>query len=71
MKFENIEVTTLEQVMISTRGSITHAASKLSMGRSTLRKHLKTPDNVIIMLVDGKLKPFICDRRTGHHKKAN
>ena len=72
MKFEPIMATTLEEVLIHTRGNQTEAAAIIGVNRGTLRKYLEggDTDKVLIVQRDGKLTPFVADRRNGHYKKG-
>ena len=69
MKFTETQTTTIDEVLISTRGNITHAAKKIGVTRDTLRRYIQKKDKVLLVEIDGKLVPFVADRRQGHHKK--
>lgn len=69
MKFETVMTTTLEELLISVRGNQTQAAELIGVNRGTLRKYIEQPEKVIIIQRDGKLTPFVADRRNGHFKK--
>lgn len=71
MKFEPILVTTIEEVMNSTGNNATKAAALVGVSRSTFLRYVNDPDSIILKMVDGKMKPYVCDRRQGHHKKGN
>ncbi|AUR86599.1 NinH [Vibrio phage 1.087.A._10N.261.45.F9] len=69
MKFTDTPTTTIDEVLISTRGNVTHAAKKIGVTRDTLRRYIQKKDKVLLVEVDGKLMAFVADRRQGHHKK--
>lgn len=72
MKFEAIMSTTIDELMISTRGNQVAAAEIIGINRGTLCRYIANKDKIMLVQVDGKLTPFVCDRRNGHHnKKAN
>ncbi|AKU42597.1 hypothetical protein [Vibrio phage H188] len=71
MKFTDTKTTTIDEVLINTRGNITHAAKKIGVTRDTLRRYIQKKDKVLLVEIDGKLVVFVADRRQGHHKKAN
>ena len=71
MKFTDTKTTTIDEVLISTRGNITRSAEKIGVTRDTLRRYVQKKDKVLLVEIDGKLVAFVADRRQGHHKKAN
>ena len=71
MKFTDTKTTTIDEVLINTRGNITHAAKKIGVTRDTLRRYIQKKDKVLLVEIDEKLVVFVADRRQGHHKKAN
>ncbi len=70
MKFTDTPTTTLDELLISTRGNKSHAATKIGITRTTLRNYIAKKDKVLLVQIDGKLVPFVADRRQGAHKKA-
>ena len=71
MKFTDTPTTTIEELLIKHRGNISHAALELGINRTTLRNYNKKKDKVLLVQVDGKLVPFVADRRQGAHKKES
>lgn len=69
MKFEATLTTTLEEVIKSVRYNQSVAAEIVGVTRGTLRKYLEEPEKVLLVQIDGKLTPFVSDRRNGHYKK--
>ena len=70
MKFTDTPTTTIDEVLISTRGNISQAAKAIGINRGTLRNYIAKKDKVLLVQVDGKLIPFVADRRQGAHKKG-
>lgn len=70
MKFTDTKTTTIKELLIKHRGNISHAALELGINRTTLRNYIKKKDKVLLVEIDGKLIPFVADRRQGHFKKA-
>ncbi len=71
MKFEAVMATTVGEVLRETEGNQSRAAKIIGVTRSTLAKYIDDPDKVMLVQIDGKLKPFVSDRRNGHYKKAS
>lgn len=71
MKFTDTPITTIDEVLISTRGNKSHAAAKIGINRGTLRNYIAKKDKVLLVEIDGKLVPFVADRRQGSYKKEN
>lgn len=71
MKFTDTPTTTLDELLISTRGNISQAAKAIGINRGTLRNYIAKKDKVLLVQIDGKLVPFVADRRQGAHKKES
>lgn len=71
MKFESTLTTTIDEVLTSTNNNQSQAAKVIGISRSTLSKYMKEPENVLLVQINGKLTPFVSDRRNGHHKKES
>ncbi|AUR89519.1 DNA binding HTH domain protein [Vibrio phage 1.124.O._10N.286.49.B1] len=71
MKFTDTPTTTLDELLIKHRGNISHAALELGINRTTLRNYIAKKDKVLLVQIDGKLVPFVADRRQGAHKKES
>ncbi|CAM0102530.1 hypothetical protein MYOV065v1_p0057 [Vibrio phage PS15B.2] len=69
MKFTDTPTTTIDEVLIEHRGNISHAAKMIGINRTTLRNYIKKKDKVLLVEIDGKLVPFVADRRQGSYKK--
>lgn len=69
MKFQEIKVTTLDDVLLSERFNQTKTAELLGVNRGTLRGWIRDKKQIIIALEDGKLVPYVADRRNGHWRK--
>lgn len=71
MKFQEIQATTIEQLMIAHRGNISQAAKDIGINRGTLRRYIVNKENVLLVNCGGKLKVYVADRRNGQYKKGN
>jgi len=71
MKFTDTPTTTLDELLEFTHGNKSHAATKIGITRTTLRNYIAKKDKVLLVKIDGKLVPFVADRRQGAHKKAS
>lgn len=69
MKFTDTPTTTIDEVLISTRGNISQAALKIGINRGTLRNYIAKKDKVLLVEIEGRLVPFVADRRQGSYKK--
>lgn len=67
--YEVAQYISLSTLMIAHRGNITQAAKEIGVNRGTLRTWLKTKQKVMLVKDNGKLTPYVSDRRQGHHKK--
>ena len=70
VKFSTVEFTTISALLDFYGGNLTHAAARLGVNRTTLRRYVNENIDVIILKVNGQLRPYTKDRRTGHHKKG-
>ena len=63
MKFTDTPTTTLDELLEFTHGNKSHAATKIGITRTTLRNYIAKKDKVLLVKIDGKLVPFVADRR--------
>ena len=70
MQTKQIETVDVQEFVEHHDGNKTKAAEAIGISRTTLRKHLGSPN--LILVKDGdELKPYFRDQQYGHHKKGN